>query len=223
MSVTKYGFTTAVSAFFEMETDLAAALLPPHLQPLETQRGTGIFAVTAFDFTESMVGAYQEIVLAVIVPPVVRPDVQFPKSAFYPFLLGTSTKASREHAIERWCLPHYMADVGIDFREEKHRISVRVHEGGDPILDLEVSDHRWEQADDLYQAFMIDGKRNLKVDIHMHGNFSEHEEEKGSIVLHEHPMTERLDPEEIEAVPFRELWMRGGMQTFEELETLEMV
>jgi hypothetical protein len=223
MPVTRYGFSTAISAFFEIQTDLATVLLPPHLQPLETQRGTGIFAVTAFDFTESMVGAYQEIVLAVIVPPVVKADAQFPKSAFYPFLVGTSTMASREHAIERWHLPHYMEDVAIDFAQESDSVGVRVHEDGRPILDMEISQHRWEKADDLYQSFMVDGKRNLKVDIHMQGTFSEHEEEKGRIEIHDHPMTERLDPEEIETVPFRELWMRAGMQTVEELETLEMV
>lgn len=222
MPVTRYGFSTAISAFFEMQTDLASVLLPPHLQPLETQRGTGIFAVTAFDFTESMVGTYQEIVLAVIVPPVVKPDAQFPKSAFFPFLVGTSTEASREHAIERWHLPHYMEDVDIEFAPVPEGIRVRVQEEGRPILEMSIAEHRWEKANDLYQSFMVDGKRNLKVDIHMQGTFSEHEEEKGHIEIHDHPMTERLDPDEIETVPFRELWMRAGMQTFEELETLEM-
>lgn len=36
-------------------------------------------------------------------------------------------------------------------------------------------------------------------------------------------MTAQLDPGEIEDVPFRELWMKDGMQTFEELETLATV
>jgi hypothetical protein len=223
MPLTHYRFATAVSAFFEMPTGLAGKLLPAHLRPLELHHGSGIFAVTAFDFTESMVGAYQEIVLAVIVPPVVQPDAAFPKSAFYPFLLGTSTKASREHAIERWHLPHHMADVGVEFRETDGSLAVHVHESKRPILDLTVGAHKWEKADDLYQAFMADRDGNFKVDIHMRGKFSEHEEEQGEIVLHRHAMTEALDPDEIESVPFRELWMKDGMQTFEELETLATV
>ena len=223
MPLTHYTFRTAVSAFFEMPTDLAVRVLPSHLKPLEVHHGSGIFALTAFDFTESMVGPYQEIVLAVIVPPLVQPGSQFPKSAFYPFLLGTSTKASREHAIERWHLPHYMADVAIDFAEQDGMLSVRVREGKNPILDYSVADHRWEKADDLYQSFMCDRNATYKVDIHMRGTFSEHEEEEGELVLHEHPMTAQLDPGEIEDVPFRELWMKDGMQTFEELETLATV
>ena len=223
MPLTHYRFSTAVSAFFEMPTDLAASLLPSHLRPLEVHHGSGIFAVTAFEFTESMAGAYQEVVLAVIVPPMVHPNAQFPKSAFFPFLLGTSTKASREHAIERWRLPHYMADVSVDFAQGDGRLEVKIREGRRPILDMSVGDHRWEKADDLYQSFMVDPSASYKVDIHMRGLFSEHEEEKGKLVLHDHAMTERLDADEIETVPFRELWMRDGMQTFEELETLETV
>lgn len=223
MPLTHYRFRTAVSAFYEMPTDLAASLLPSHLRPLEVHHGSGIFAVTAFDFTESMVGSYDEIVLAVIVPPVVHPQGQFPKSAFYPFLVGTSSPESREHAIGRWHLPHYMKNVGVDFREENNLIHAHVHESGKPILDFSVGQHRWEQADDLYQSFMTDPANKYKVDIHMRGLFSEHEEEMGRLTLHEHAMTKGLDADEIESVPFRELWMKDGMQTFEELETLETV
>ncbi|MEZ5065853.1 MAG: acetoacetate decarboxylase family protein [bacterium] len=223
MNLTHYGFKTAMSAFFEMETELASRLLPKHLHPLEVKHGSAIFAVTAFDFTDSMVGTYEEIVLAVIVPPLVQPGAAFPKSAFYPFLVGTSTEASRLHAIERWHLPHHMADVGVRFQEEEDRLQVAVHEGKSPILDLEIGAHMWHQADDLYQSFMIDGDRQFKVDIHMRGHFSEHEEETGSLILHPHAMTRELDPDAIETIPFRELWMKTGKQTFEELETLETV
>ena len=223
MPPTQYRFRTAVSAFFEMPTELATGLLPAHLRPLELHHGSGIFAVTAFDFTESMVGAYEEIVLAVIVPPLVQPNQPFPKSAFFPFLLGTSTKASREHAIERWRLPHYMADVRVDFEEKDGALRVHVREGKTPILDLSVSSLKWEKADDLYQSFMVDPAAAYKVDIQMRGSFCEHEEERGKLVLHPHAMTDKLDADEIESVPFRELWMKDGMQTFEELETLETV
>jgi len=206
-----------------METKLASKLLPSHLKPLETPHGSGIFSVTAFDFVDSEVGPYQEIVLSVIVPPLVKPGAKFPKSAFFPFLLGTSTPASREHAIERWHLPHYMQDISVDFHEDGGRLGIHVHEKERPILDIEVFEHKWEDVDDLYQSFMTKEPQHFKVDIHMKGDFSAHEEEKGRITLHEHPMTEMLDVEAIEAVPFRELWMKDGVQIFEELETLETV
>jgi hypothetical protein len=220
MPLTYYHFRNAVSAFFEMPADAARDLLPAHLQPLEVRHGSGVLAITAFDFTQSMVGAYQEIVLAVIVPPLARPGGAFPRSAFYPFLLGTSTPESRAHAIERWHLPHHMADVQMRFREGKGRVDVSVREGDRPILDLSVADHDWSEVDHLYQSFMVDGDAGLKVDIHMRGRFTEHEEEEGTLVLHDHPMCRGLDPDEVSPTAFRELWMRDGVQVFEELETL---
>jgi hypothetical protein len=220
MSLTTYGYSNAVSAFFEMPTDMAKDCLPRHLQPLEVRHGSGVFAVTAFDFTESMVGAYKEIVLAVIVPPLLKPEGEFPKSAFYPFLLGTSTPQSRSHAIERWHLPHFMADVDVDFDETPGRIQILVHENDKPILEMSVHDYQWNEVDHLYQCFMKDGGEQYKVDIHMRGQQSEHEDEKCRLTLHDHPMVDKLDPAEVEEIAFRELWMKNGMQVFEELEIL---
>ena len=223
MPKTRYVFSNAISAFYEMSTELARELLPDHLEPLEVRHGSGVFALTAFHFTESEVGEYDEIVLAVIVPPKVVHDGEFPRSAFYPFLLGTSTPESRAHAIERWHLPHYMEDIGLKFEQNDGRIDIRVHENGRPILDFGVSQHDWSDVDHLYQSFMKDEAGAYKVDLRMEGRFTEHEEETGHIELYDHPMTEMLRKDEIETYPFRELWMRNGVQTFEELETLSLV
>jgi hypothetical protein len=54
----------------------------------------------------------------------------------------------------------------------------------------------------------------------MHGPHSEHEEEAGELVLHDHPMLSALTLDEVSTYPFREEWYRAGVQTFEELETL---
>lgn len=220
MPLTKYKFANAVNAFFEMPTEAALELLPKHLQPLELRHDSSIFALTLFDFTESMVGAYGEVVLAVIVSPIVKPGGVFPKSAFYPFLVGTSTPAAREHAIERWHLPHHMADVGVDFAETDGSIDVRVHESDRPILECTISAHKWSIVDQLYQCFMIDGEQRFKADIHMQGRFTEHEEESGTLKLYDHPMVEALNGHAIATYPFREMWMKDGLQTFEELETI---
>ena len=218
MPLTRYHFSLAVSAFFEFPTANARRVLPPHLQPLEVQHESGILAITAFDFTGSMVGPYQEVVLSVIVPPLVSPGQVIAKSAFYPFLVGTSTEASREHAIERWHLPHYMKDLDIAFEPLGSRMQVAVREGDRPILDMEITDYRSETVDHLYQSFMTSRGHRFKVDIHMRGPHSEHEEESGSLKLYEHPMTSGLDLDEVATCPFREQWMANGVQVFEELE-----
>jgi hypothetical protein len=99
-------------------------------------------------------------------------------------------------------------------------VDVKVRERSDPILDLHVTDYKWESANQLHQCFMLDGGTRYKVDMHLKGNFTEHEEEKGSLILHEHPMTANLPAEEIPEQPFRELRMKNGVQIFHELETL---
>ena len=146
MPLTRYHYSQAVSAFFEFPTSNARLVLPPHLQPLEVQHESSILAITAFDFTDSMVGTYQEIVLSVIVPPLVSPGQGIAKSAFYPFLVGTSSEASREHAIERWHLPHYMRDLDIIFTPLDGRMRVEVREGDQPVLDMEVTDYHSEHG-----------------------------------------------------------------------------
>jgi hypothetical protein len=220
MPLTRYEFRIAVSAFFEMSTKVARGLLPPHLQPLELRHGRGVFSLTAFDFTGSMVGRYQEVVLAVIAPPMVKPGDVLPKAAFYPFLVGTSTEESRQHAIERWHLPHYMSNIAVEFNESGGKVEVKVSEGDKPILDYTVNEHKWLEVDHLYQSFMIDNEKKFKADIHMKGSFTEHEEESGELEFHDHPMCEPIKDAEIESYPFRELWMKNGVQTFQELETL---
>ena len=220
MEYTRYGFRTCIGAFFEMPTADAREILPSHLQPMELQHTRSILAINAFEFTESEVGEYDEIVLAIVVPPMVEPGKPLPKSAFYPFMVGTSTEAAREHAIERWHLPHYMADVGIDFEVGEHGVEVKVHENGTPILEVEVTDYEFEPSKNLYNSFMADDEGRFKANIYMEAPHSEHEEERGSLTLHEHPMTEALSIDDVNTFPFREQWYRAGVQTFEPLETI---
>ncbi|MCE2455452.1 MAG: acetoacetate decarboxylase family protein [Gemmatimonadetes bacterium] len=218
---TYYGFRRCVGAFFEMSTDDARRILPPHLEPLEVQHSRSILAVTAFEFNESEVGEYFEIVLAVVTPPMLEENKPFPKAAFYPFMVGTSTEAARMHAIERWRLPHHMADIGMSMTESADRIEVSVREGDRPVLDLTVTEHEFMPSRSLYNCFTIDldkdGTGRYKANIYMEAPHSEHEEETGALELHDHPMTSMLTFEEVATYPFREQWYKEGLQTFEPL------
>ena len=220
MEYTRYGFAQVVAAFFEMPTTDARKLLPPHLQPLEVQHTRSILAITAFEFTESMVGSYNEIVLSIIVPPRVEVDQLLPKAAFFPFIVGTTTDSSREHAIERWHLPHYMKELDIRLHPEDDVMEVTVADDDMKILDMTVTSHQFAPVRDLYNSFMVDGDDHYKVNIYMEGPHAEHEEERGSLTLYEHAMTEGLTRSDVSSYAFREQWLRGGMQTFEELERI---
>ncbi len=216
---TYYTYRMCVGAYFEMPTADARGLLPDHLEPLEVRHDRSILAITAFHFTESMVGEYYEVVLAVVVPPIVEPGKPLPKAAFFPFMVGTTTEASRQHAIERWHLPHYMKDVDITFDDSDTEVTVKVEDDGEPVLELSVTNFDYEAARNVYSCFTTNDSSRFKVNIFMEAPHTEHEEERGSLTLHEHPMTAGLTLDEVETYPFREEWYRSGLQTFERLES----
>jgi len=217
---TRYSFRNAINGFFEFPTENARRILPSSLEPVELHHGTSIFAMTAFDFTESMVGPYGEVVMAVVVAPLVKPGHRLPKAAMYPYRVATTTRAAREHAIERWRLPHWMEDVAIDWSDEPHGMTARVAAEGEPVAELRITDHSWSNVSQLFQAFMRDEAAAYLAHMVFDGEQSEHEDEKGKLVLHEHPFNRELQLPDVYEVPFREIWMRRGVQTFDPLITL---
>jgi hypothetical protein len=219
--LTRYGYRDAISGFFEFPTENARRILPAHLEPIEVHHGTSVFALTCFDFDRSEVGEYGEVVMAVLVSPLVKPGQPFPKSAMYPYLVATTTKAARDHAIERWHLPHWMEDVDIAFDRAKDHLAVRVKADGAPVLDLTIYEHAFHPVSHLHQSFMKDGEANYLAQITMEGPHSEHEDEKGSVKLYDHPFNKALAIGDVYDVPFREQWMRNGQQTFQPLVQLE--
>jgi len=135
--------------------------------------------------------------------------------------VGTTTSASRDHAIERWHLPHWMEDVGIEFEEAGGKRHARVTAGADPVAELTITEHSWTPVSHLYQSFMREDERAWLANITMEGQESEHEEETGRLKLYEHSFNKDLDVAEVYEVPFREIWMKDGLQTFEPLVELQ--
>lgn len=219
----QYAYTHAIGGFFEFPTENARKLLPKHLHPVEPHHGQSVLSVMAFNFTSGSVdniGPYDELVLSVHVAPRIEHGRPMARAAFYPFLVGTTTADSREHAIRRWHLPHFMADIDMQFRIGEKDIRVAAAQGGAPILDLHITDYQWETVEHYYQAYMHDASGSYMATMALRGAFSENEEERGGIELYSHAFTEGLDIDGVNTTPFRELWMRDGTQTFEPLETL---
>jgi hypothetical protein len=220
---TVYRFRDAVGGFFELPVDQARAMLPRELQPVELHHGSGILSVMAFDFTESLVGAYSELILGIVVSPRVEPGMPMPHSAIYPFILATTTAASREHAIERWHLPHFMKDIQLSMQVEgvHERMVVRASDAGTPIVELVITAHGWREAGQVHQSFMSDESGAYLAQIAMQGGLSESEDEAGRLRLFPHPMTAPIgELDEVSELPLREMWMRDGWQTFQPLRVL---
>ena len=216
-----YYFNNGLSCLFEMPTGDARRLLPSHLQPLEVQHERSILSVTAFDFYEGDGGAYEELVLSILVPPLVKPGDLLPKAALYPFIVATSTAHGRKEGIERWKLPHLMRDIDVEFTEGEDKIEVAVSADGDPICEMTGTSHIFEPADLLFHSFVTDETGNYKSNLTMRGTgYSEHEFERGSLTLHNHEMTAGLTIDEVADYPFREQWMKGGVEVFTALENV---
>ena len=218
-----YHYRDAINGFFEFPTANARAILPHGLQPVEPRHGMSILTVTAFEFHDSAVGAYREIALSVIVPPRIGHGETMPRAAMYPFLVGTTTPEARRHGMEVWHLPHYPEDLEVSFERGDGKISVMASAGGKPILTLRAHDSQevaWETVEHHYQTFMSDGSGAYISPLVMSGPFMEHEGERGSLELHSHLFTRAIDPDEVTTIPFREQWMRDGVETIHPLQPL---
>jgi hypothetical protein len=213
---TLYRYRDAISGFFELPTRNARRLLPRGMEPIEVQHGTSVLAVAVFDFDASEVGAYCEVVYAVLVPPLVQGG-QLPNGAFFPWRIGVTTGAAREHAIKRWHLPHWMENVDVQLVRADDSLTATMTAGGAPALALTITAHTWRPAAHRYQSFQRDDSGSYLASFVTDGEQSEHQEEAGRVVLHDSAFNEGLAISDVPETPLREIWGRRGCQLFNPL------
>jgi hypothetical protein len=113
-----------------------------------------------------------------------------------------------------------MQDISLTWERGDGHITIHATDRGEPIVDMRVTEHEWSNVDHRYQAFMNDEDGAYTSTIMMAGQFSENEEERGGITIHSQAMTGLLEDWDVDFTPFRELWMKNGLQTFHPLQTL---
>ncbi len=219
MSVGSYRFNTGVSAFFEMATSDARALLPEHLEPIEVRHQRSILSVTAFVFDDSVVGPYTELMFSVIVPPTVAAWGQHAKAGFFPFLAATSSREARRIKSERFHFPYHPQNVDAQFIETDDRLRVRIFGSGSPVIDLSITPGSWETTTHLLQGFMMNGSQRLRTTLQISGDYTVHENESGRMTLFPHAMTKDLLRHEVSPEPFREHWFKNGTEVFHKVES----
>ena len=170
--VGSYRFHTGVSAFFDMATSNARALLPEHLEPIEVTHQRSVLSVTAFIFDDSVVGPYTEIMFSVIVPPMVAQWGQHAKAGFYPFLAATSSEEARRIKADRFHFPYHEQSIDAQFIETDEQIRIRVFGDEQPILDLSVTQGDWETTTHLLQGFMMNGEERLRTTLQISGDYT---------------------------------------------------
>jgi hypothetical protein len=188
--MTRYGFRSALGGFFHADASRVAEVLPDALVPLESHPGLAVLAITVFDFHASEVGPYQELVASLVVLPWAPRGEALPDVAVFPFMLATSTNASREHATERWQLPKLDRTLAIELdRSSGERVAV-VRDDGQLVLRLRVTGDELVDTRRRYQMFGADAEHLYRAMIALDGPLSEHEDERGELELGDHP----LDP-----------------------------
>ncbi len=185
---------------------------PSHLEPVELHHGTSIFSMTAFDFTESEVGPYGEVVMSVIVSPLVKPRRALPEVRLLP-LPGGDHHPGRPRARHRALAPAAL-DGGrgrSSFSERRAAITAQVR--GGRRARRRADHHRPLLGPGVATStsrFMKDDEGAYLANITMEGTA---ERARGGDAAARPstsiPSTARSSSiEDVYDVPFREMWMR---------------
>jgi hypothetical protein len=216
--MSRYGFGRARAAFFHANAAGLAALLPAGLHPLESHPELGVLAVTVFDFDDTEVGAYRELVVSVMLTPWAPRGQRMPDGAVFPVLLATTTESSRTHAAERWKLPALDRCLSIEFHDAGDRSQVSIDDGGRPILRLTVGLGPQTPSHRRFQCFSVDSEQVYLAGLDFVGPLFEHEDERGVLELHdEHALGAWLKELIDDPIPFREQSMGAGEERYFDL------
>jgi len=220
MSLASFRYSRGLTGTFELPTEAAKRLVHPSVEPVEVHHGTSVLVVSAFDFTESPFGPYGELVLAVLVAPFVRHGQVMPQAALYPFAVGTTNAAIRQMVLPQWPLPYWQEDLVCDFSAGEGQRKVVVTAGGAPSLEMTLYEHEWAEETQLHQVFAIGPSGGSAALITTRGQYSDHEDGRGDLKLHPHPMHKGLDVAAIDGPPLREACMAQGVRTIDSLVSL---
>ena len=220
MSLARFRYSRGLTGTFELPTEAAKRLVHPSLEPVEVHHGTSVLAVSVFDFDESPFGPYGELVLAVVVAPFVRPGQAMPQAGLYPYAVGTTSALIRQMVLPQWPLPYWQEDLQLDFKAGDGRRQVSVVAGGVPLLDMTLYEHEWSEESQLHQVYAIGPSGGSAALLTTHGSYSDHEDGRGELRLHPHPIQKGLDVATVEGLPLREACLADGVRTIDSLASL---
>lgn len=210
----RYIFRSAIGAYFHVDTNIVRSWLPNGLVPLEARPGHAVLAVTSFDFVDSEVGPYGEVVLSILVPPFASRNVELPHAATFPIVLLTTTAASAAHNGERWYLPGFERPVKIDLAQAENRRILRVTDEGKPLLTLSVQRNGGGPSSRLFQVFTTHKGVLHRANVRFIGDLDEHQNETGRLELFSHPVADRIAPALHDDLPIVEQSMNAGEEQY---------
>jgi hypothetical protein len=133
-----------ITSIFTAKTGKLKKLLPhPNFRPIEMWPGTGMLAITAFEYHDTSIGPYNEISISIPVkfpPAFVFPGVtaisMMRKNIFHVYIhhLPVTTEIALKGGIYFWNYPKFLA--GITFRDEGENLEVTLKENARLILKM---------------------------------------------------------------------------------------
>jgi hypothetical protein len=218
--------SNGINGLFQMPVDKVRSFLPKNIEPIETNHGVGLVGITMFHFSESPIGPYDELVISAYVVPRMGLTSRHQHAAVHPIVVASTYHEARQHAIDLWHLPHFMEDIYIRFEESDDR---RVLKGtafcyrDEPIVSLEISQSgTWRPVQQFYQSFQKDSSGSYVGVLDMTGELSEHEGGTGTLVLYpQHRLFEKIDLSELDPFPYREMWMKHGVENYHDLLSVD--
>lgn len=222
--VVQYQISSGINCIFGIPTETARQYLPAGIEPVEANHGVSLVGITMFDFSESPVGPYRELVVSLYAVPRLGIMEQHPHAAVCPVVVASSSREARDHAIDLWHLPHFMEDIDIEFTTspDGRTLTAKAYcRKGESIVELTTTQTGpWRPAYQLYQSFQGDDSGLYLGVMDMQGRLSEHEEGTGTVMLHDHRFFEHMDLAAIDDVPFREMWLKDGVESYHRLISL---
>lgn len=216
--MTRYAYRQALGAFFHVDESFVRSRLPRSLMPLGARAGSAILSALVFDFIDSEAGPFTELALMWVVPPEARAGLELPLIGVYPFLLATSTEASRDLARGRLRLPVQDTLIETRFSQEGPMHHAEVLTDGERLLRLAVKKGRTgESTSRLYQCFAQQDPL-FDAPVQMRGWVAEHQEEVGRLELSDHAWVRGLESALEDNVPFREQFVENGLEDFGDMK-----
>ena len=220
MSLATFRYSRGLTGTFELPTEVARRLVPPRIEPIEVHHGTSVLAVSVTDFSDTLFGPYAELVLAIVVAPIVRAGEVMPQAAFCPYAIGTSSAAARQMVLPQWPLPFWSEDVVVDFKSNGDQRSVVATAGGAAILEMSLYEHQWSEQSQVHQVIALGEGGGAAALMTLRGAYCDHEDGRGSLVLHAHPIHKGLDVGAVDGLPLREVCLGEGTRSVESLVEL---
>lgn len=217
-----YKFKNVINCLLEIDTIYVNKLVPKNIYPLEIQPNLSLISIIGFDFYDTPIGDYQEVIIGIITQPYFLNKDRIPKSAVFPINVATNTDKSKEHAIANYKLPHYMKNIIIDFNVNDSKKILTCKDNDKIFLNVELNiKNNLEKTEEYHQSFIADHNQLYLSEINIDAILGENQDGEGKVTLSSHKFFKNIEINEINNIPYLERYAHTGIETMSSLISIK--